>query len=355
MAHELENWDARRALYGNGRKPWHGLGETRDGYFTLAEVCTAVGGDVIKEPCMRNGVQVPGWHWTVNPQNNEAYSAVQEGYTVIQHSDMAATMAAIVKAAGGEDKAIFENAFTMRNGGRATVTLALAQSLTVMDDILLPYIVGYNTHDTSGACRLFGCAFRPDCANMTRMALAGAKNEVRIRHTESAAAAMALAKTALAGTQTYLGKLSEMFNHLAGKQVTATAAKTYLDELLAIETATTAQGKVIETGTAQAKTKRDKILALYDGAQQGADKVAVRGTAYGLLQAVIEHADYGTTNKVHAKRVEALGGDAVRAGLEMRAESLLDGTIAAFKQSAMDSLLAFVGPVAAKGSAVAVA
>lgn len=340
MAHELTANDAKHAIFAVD-PAWHGLGTVKAEHFTAKEARKALGADVIKEQLKHNGIEIPGFYANVNTETGAVVGVVESNYTITQHSALIDLGEALVVAAGAEaGGAHWDTAFTMRNGARAAACIRMDKALQVKDDIISQYLFCYNTHDRSreGCCLPTGT--RVVCANTARIALKGARNELRWRHTPNAAAAMEEARRALVEGGKYLEKMQEAFNFLADKQVTGTDAKKYIDELLGIEAATKADGTEIEVGSPQAKNRRAALLNLFDGAQMGGDMVAVHGTAYGLFQAVLEHGIHAVQPKVHATRISSLGGDAVRAGLEMKTESILFGTVANLSQQAFDLAMA---------------
>lgn len=84
------------------------------------------------------------------------------------------------------------------------------------------------------------------------------------------------------------------------------------DSAFAVRDIATRQA-TFEANIERMKARQDAVIALWDGAGIGSDSPALRGTAYGLYQAVCEHETYraGKATSVPVKLLEGDRGDAI--------------------------------------------
>ena len=190
MPHEI---DGSKAVYGEGRRAWHGIGTVMDGLLT-AEECLQVL-DPAQIPIQRAEVSLT---FTINDENGKpkkvtipapdfsgvvdwdhdsseyrALSIMARDYPIVQIRDQFRFMDDVI---GQIDGAHYANGIRLRKGKQTVITAFLGDY--VLDpkgiaDHNQRYLAGFNSYNGSWALRLKWLGFRPDCANMAAMALRG--------------------------------------------------------------------------------------------------------------------------------------------------------------------------------------
>lgn len=330
MAHEIAELD--RPFFGSNRAAWHGLGMVLPGQLTSAEAITAARLDwrvdtesVLAGDGMGGSFPVDNAFLTVRsdlPMNDarRILGCVKGRYTPIQNVDAFDIADSLV----GESGARFETAGSLRNGKTVWLLAKMPEAARVKDDTIERYLLLTTSHDGSSALRALLTSVRVVCQNTLTAALRGSENQVTIRHTRSARNKIDEARRILGLAGEHWAQEKEMLDYLAGASLTPDSARSFLSRIVPDPKDGANKTRAINT--------RREIASLYAGRQKGATQQAVRGTAYGMLQAVAEFADHHRTTRA------AAGADA-RQRAENRFESVLYGSAAGLKQKAVDTLL----------------
>jgi phage/plasmid-like protein (TIGR03299 family) len=317
MAHEMGELDS--AMYGSNEAAWHGLGTVVTGQPSAA--------DAIRLACLE---------WQVG--KTDLYILDDNGNPIVVNDNSAiirldlpaddvrrvlgvcgsryepvqnAECFGIADALVGQGGARFETAGSLRNGKIVYMTAVLPDAMKVQDDILSKYLLITSSHDGSGALVCLYTPVRVVCHNTLTLALKGKGNRVSIRHTKSATDRMEEAKRILQGAESAFSDYGMQLLAWAQKRVSEQFATAYLKCLF-------------PSDKTRGSNIRQSIYDLFSGKQRGADQDAVRGTAYGLLNSVVEWAD-------HNRSVRKTDG---RLDSECRFESSLLGTGADLKARA---------------------
>jgi len=311
---------------------WHNLLKVKGDYFTKQYALDKDGGglgwmvgceDIRQSVIMPDGtnkvVIVPGYQMTVRldlPLDDpfRYLAPVGARYVPIQNADAADMAEAIADASG----ACFASAFSMKNGRRVIFLLKLPDNIRALDDTLETYLMVCNAHDGSKVLEAVLTNVRVVCKNTYVMALQGADNVWRIRHTDNATNRIEEAKTVLGLVKNFNEKFGDVITDLAQKKVNDAFVDAYFKALFPVNP----KGKFATRTLGIRQTVRD----LYDGGQKGSDMDAIRGTRWGLVNAVAEYVDHKRTIRVTKGRDFA----------EARADSLLFGSGAALKRTAFN-------------------
>lgn len=328
MSHEIGRYDS-----GAFNEPaWHGLLKVKGDYFTKefaldpngANVGWRVGVMPLQVPVvMPDGttkiVIVPDYQMTYRedlPADNPyRYLAPVGGrYTPIQNADAADMAESIAEASG----ACFASAFSMKNGRKVVFLLKLPETVRALDDTLETYLMVCNTHDGTKVLEAILTNVRVVCNNTYTMAIGGAENVWRIRHTDNATTRIDEAKAVLGLVRNFNEKFGDAVTELAQKKVNDAFVDAYFKALFPINP----NGKF----STRTLNIRNTVRSLYEGGMKGANMDAIKGTRWGLVNAVTEYVDHKRTIRVTKGRDFA----------EARADSLLFGSGATLKQTAFN-------------------
>lgn len=328
MAHEIMELD--RPVFGSNVPAWHGLGRVRPGQFGSAAeaVADALAFRVDTEPAFTaDGLEIPGCRVTVRDDlqrtdDRRILGTVGDVYQVIQNHEAAE----LLDAFAGETGCKIETVGSLRNGKAVWLLGLMPDRIKVKDDTLAQYVLVRSAHDGSASLEVFHTSVRVVCANTLAAAVNGSDCRTRIRHTSKAQERLAEARRAALHADKHFAATADVLNHLADVTLEPKTAAQFLQKLVPDKPDDSDQAKKNH------QARRYEIAKLWDGAQRGASQAAVRGTAYGMLQAATEYADHYAT-------VRRSGGATTA---EARLESVLWGSAADLKQQALDGLLSMI-------------
>lgn len=328
MSHGLMDLD--RPVFGSLTPAWHGLGKVRPGQFETAVEAQreALAWNVLMEGIYTSsGLQVPDAQLTVrddlpNTDVRRILGLVGGVYTPIQNS----AIAELMDCYSAESGVRVETIGSLRNGKLVWILGLAPESFMVKGDRVAQYVLATSGHDGSEVFTIRPTPVRVVCANTLSQAIRGNKSTVRIRHTSAAEKQLLEARYAAQQTAQAFTDSKKNLETLADVKPTAPGVADFLQRLF----------KEKDGASDRAKNMtREKIMTvakLYDGAQAGGNHVAVRGTGYGLLNAVGQYAD-------HMQTVRRTGGASVQ---EARLESVLWGGAADLKERAIDELMSML-------------
>jgi len=114
----------------------------------------------------------------------------------------------------------WETGGSIKNGTKVFGSLALDRASLVGDDPVENYLLVSTSHDGSAAIQASVTPVRVVCANTLNIALAGAKQTFKIRHTQSMQGRVQAAREALALTDTYIDLWEEEMEALSQATIT---------------------------------------------------------------------------------------------------------------------------------------
>lgn len=283
----------------SGNTPWHALGTKLDGPMTSLQAIQAahLDYDVTKEKLyLSDGRQAPAY-CTMTSDTHAMLGVVGEQYTPLQNRAAFEFFDVLV----GEGQARFETAGALGQGERVWL-LARMEGGTfeaVKGDPIATFNLLSNSHDGSSGVEDRFTSERVVCANTLAMALRGSAAVVKIRHTQSVEARVKLAAGILATYQRHFALFKDAMCHLAKVRITDAMVEEFEQGMF---------GKVDETPEGRGRTILMNKLAKFEellvkGA--GTDIPGVCGTAYGMVNAYTEWADFhsqvkGTTDRTSA-------------------------------------------------------
>ena len=323
MAHNLANVTGRTEMAYYGETPWHKLGTKVDQAMTAAEAIEASGLNWTVEKRQAHffdgGVSfpIPDKFATVRTDANVALGVVGSRYHILQNKESFSFFDAIV----GEKLACYHTVGALGQGEKIWLLAKLPSEFWITaDDKVEKYLLLTNSHDGSSAVQIMATPIRVVCQNTLNMALAHGSERSRVRHTLSMGMGINAIRQQIGIADRHFQLFEEVGKHLASKQASSEIVDSLFKEL----------GLTLEKAEDSTRTRniRDEIERLYRYGK-GNQLPGVKGTAWALLNGVVEYVDYTRTAK----------GKNTEASLQSRANSLLFGSGADMKQQAMDTLL----------------
>lgn len=332
MAHELDITNGVASFASARVHAWHRLGTVLPNTMTAQEALDAAhlsNWDVRKMPLFiqpedqltvdgvtrPNRIVVPEKYATVrtNPidQAIEPLGVVGKAYECIQNEEHTDLLDTLVDESGAH----FETAGAL-NGGRAVfASLKLPKTMSIRghngEDVTDTYIVAVNSHDGSSAFRLMVTPVRVVCQNTLSAAIGRAQAQFSIRHTSNAKQNIALARQALGMTF----KFTEQFEAEAQKMVARELAVWEAEKVIADVFRLKDGDQITDRTKKNNAEKTGVVMKLWTDAPTQEN---LRGTAYGLYNAITEYTDHfapvyaqGNHDEIRAARV-AKGGDVIR-------------------------------------------
>lgn len=276
--------------------PWHGLGESVREAQTAEEAIVAAGLNWEVETVPSRWQDPTTGEELVDESRFKVLRSDKYGqeallgdvgrvYRPIQNREAFAFADNLV----GEGHALYHTAGALCGGQKVWLLANLAGHLQMpADDEVGKFLLLANAHDGGMSLTASVTPIRVVCQNTLRLALKGAQNTFRIRHTPAYEDRLDEARKALGIADAYYRTFSDLAFHLAGKQMKSGEAASFLEELIP-------DPEDEETSNTRAKNARQGIQSLFDGAGTGLDRKGIRGTRYCMLNAVAEYDDHVRT------------------------------------------------------------
>lgn len=314
MAHLVES-----GVYAN-EVPWMGLGDGRvlhddegEGRKLYADEAITKGGldwEVGLVPVEYRGQTVEGKFFTVRDRDDKVLGVVGRSYRPVQNREGFALLNDLVDS----DEVGIETALALRGGRTVAIVARRPDDVLIAGETHVPYLVFTNSHDGTGSVKMLASLVRVVCANTLNMALSGAKNVHRVRHTASATSRIHEAREALKISFDYSDTLAVMGEDLVATKVSDREFEKFLRELVP----TPEPGEAGEN--ARAISGRERTREKIRGVYRGADNLAnIRGTAWGVLNAVAEYEDHAKGYRTDDRRFQAIVEEA---GLGLKQDAL---------------------------------
>jgi phage/plasmid-like protein (TIGR03299 family) len=296
MSHDLETRDGQVTFALRGAPAWHGLANTTfnvDDHVTTREMLDAAllsKWDVrLEEWETPEGYNSDKSYFRVirnNPFNREEIDilgTVGERYHTYQNEDLFSFGDSILD--GGAE---WESAGSIKGGRKVFGSLRLPKEI-VLDpsgraDKVQSYLLVVTSHDGSSSVLATTTPVRVVCQNTLSLALGGMKSSFKIRHSATVTDRAADARKALGLSFNYLDKFQEDMQALIEREITPVEIDKVIKALYPEPDKDAAKVAV---------TKHDnKIDTIYQIYTQSPTCENVKGTAWGLLNALTERLDY---------------------------------------------------------------
>lgn len=328
MAHNLDITNGQASYVGARQDAWHQLGTTLDHSFTAEEAMREglLGGwDVRKLPLaaleddsdpIRLGQKMAVARTNPILGNTEVLGVVGPNYHIIQNEDHADFLNALVDESGAH----FETAGALEGGRRVFITMKLPDHMLIGGvDKVDNYIAAVNSHDGSSAFTLMVTPIRIVCQNTLNVALNGAGNTFRIRHTRGAEKLIrSQAREALDLTFKY----SEDFDKKAEQLINTTMTDATFHEI--IEKAFGAPEDASQATLTRTGSKLDQMSRLFVEAETQEN---IRGTAWAGFNALTEWYDHFSPTRGDNRNTSRATRAVLDASFKNKALSLMLATV----------------------------
>jgi len=304
---------------GEGITPWHGMGTVVQGLLSAEEAITAASLNwaVALEDVKDVRGNVIARNKAVTRQDNlKVLSIVGDRYLPIQNVEAFGFFDEVV----GGGKAVYTTAGALDEGRRTWILAKLNGNMFIdsrPDEAIERMVLLSNTHDGTQALMMQQVAVRVVCQNTLSAALAGAKNQIKIRHTANAKDKVNEAQRILKLVEAYYGDLSGLMAELDKQVMAKDEAETFIKVLIPAQ-----DENKVPTRTVNIRT------GIFDRFQNGAGN---RGNSrYDMMNAITDYVDHGRSTRITGD------GNAQ----ESRFESAIFGSGAALKQRGLNLLIA---------------
>lgn len=324
MAHELTATDSMMTAI---EKPWHGLGVTLDHAAKWQEAAEASGlaaWTVVQQPLITinpKGVAAPVADFVANVRsdNNAILGVVGADYQPVQNLDGFKFLDELL----GSGEVLFESAGSLK-GGRLVWALARVAGTgweVSAGDRMAPYVLFSNAHDGTQAVRVLPTLVRVVCWNTLSAALARgdsqqrrnrrkgmADGQISLRHTGDMNARLAEVREALMLTRTFSNARVLEARKLVAYLPSKAQADEYIEALFPTESE---KGVIVD--------RRAELIRDWHTCPRN-NVGGVKGTAWGLYNAVSEWVDHRAGRTAEGRFESALLGE--RARLKAQAWSM---------------------------------
>lgn len=369
MAHEIAFANGKAQMMYVGETPWHGLGvKLATPPATVGEALKAAGLDgwnvKLQQLQLSDGRKVDCWA-TVRADGAILGSGMGGNYRVVQNEVALAPFEPFLRSGS----ATVETAGALKGGSKVWLLAKIARPDAVIvprsDDRVAQYLLVATSHDGSIAVTFLPTPTRVVCnntlsiaMNLDRQGRARTNNGMRIRHTDSAAASLDAVTNAIEKMDANFRSTADMWRALAGKSVTETQVRAYIDAVFppppakpaksapamvelddAIGTAATfasllskparlkAQTDELGHASEQAETSTrrvaDNIIEILERGGRGLDMPGVRGTAWGAYNAVTEYLTWERGRSNDNRMASVWFGDVGKRALSAAADTFL--------------------------------
>lgn len=213
----------------------------------------------------------------------DVLGVVKERYKTFQNEDLFAFGDNIL------DGARWETAGSIKDGTVVFGSLALDREVVLdpsgVEDKVNSYLLVHSSHDGSLSIQASVTPVRVVCQNTLNMALAGAKQTFKIRHTQKAEGRVAAAREALGLAHEYL----DTFEREAAALYAAEVNNIQFFQIL--EAAYPKPEEDVKGSLTKWQNKVDAVFDIWNGETE----VGIKGTAWGALNAMTERLDWGRT------------------------------------------------------------
>jgi phage/plasmid-like protein (TIGR03299 family) len=299
--------------------PWHGLGTVVKDKLTAREAIIAAKLDWIvrkvplSAPWNNGRIEAEGLWGIQRCDNGHILGSVKKNYHVIQNFECFAFFDEVV----GSGRAIYDTAGSLNGGRRVWILADMKDEFDVADgDVVKKYILLYTTHDGNGALAMMFVTIRVVCSNTLSVALRGAMNVVKIRHTKGHADRAEDVQKALGFGNVYFNRIEKVSRDLRRQTMSEAQFKDFLRKLI--------PGADRAKRSTRTDNIRGTLMKLF---KEGAGNIGT--SRWDALNAVTEFTDHTRKMRKSEKRSD----------VDQRFDSIMFETGAKLKANALHMLL----------------
>lgn len=294
MSHEFES-----GVFAN-EPAWHGLGvvhmETESGKLYADEALRKGGLNwrVFKEPVIRKDVPVAGKFYTVRESDDAVLGIVGPTWEPVQNEDGFNFLNELVDSGELE----IETAISLKGGRKVAILARRPDEILIAGETVIPYVAFLNGHDGATSAQMFTTPVRMVCANTVNMAVAGAGAFYRMRHTKNVHVKLADAREALQISFDYTDELARLGEWMAETKISDYEFAQFLNSLVPVP-----EDEEKKAAITRAEARQEEIRELY---KESDNLGNIRGTRWGVFNAVAEWIDHRKTYRDADRRFEAI-------------------------------------------------
>lgn len=219
---------------------------------------------------------------TVRVDTDQVLGVVSPRYQIIQNRDAFDDMAPVVD---DEQQGRWVAAGTLRGGRRVWGMIELAEPVVAAGDEILPYLLYQNDHTGGAAITAATVMNRLSCTNQLTWRINAAPGRVNVRHTGDLGRKMDEAMKVLGVARDYATEFAAVCDALGLQKVTDRQVNRWLKDLYPTD------DSMGDRAIANREQTREVVRALMG---ESPNLEGHRGTAWAFVNAVAEHADWGT-------------------------------------------------------------
>jgi phage/plasmid-like protein (TIGR03299 family) len=300
MAHELtirENGFAEMAFVGS--TPWHGLGQelTRDADMETWRKQAGLDWSIQTAPVQYTNGEIhtfEGQQVLYRSDNNNALSIVSDRYQIVQPGDVLEFFRDLVESQGYR----LHTAGSLKGGKRIWALAETGKAAEVVNgDAVGGYLLLATSCDKGMATNARFTSVRVVCANTLAMAMGQSSNVVNVPHSTAFVPENVKQQLGIAANQ--FDSFMLMAKELARIQLSSAKVDATVGRLIAGAELETRKRDVANTFAYK------KIMELFEGGGMGSDITGVRGTAWGLVNAVTEYVDHHARSRTNDARLNS--------------------------------------------------
>jgi phage/plasmid-like protein (TIGR03299 family) len=252
---------------------------------------------------------VPRKQGILRADTEQVIGVVGEKYKIVQNMEVFSALDSLVDS--GEAR--YTAAGEYNNGANVWMIMELPTGVQVANDPHAAFLLVQSSHDGSGAVRIRPIIERIFCANQINKLITRSRTNnytYTMKHTTNAKLSVNDIRAITQLTYTSIQEYEEVANHLLNRQANTQRARDIFRRVWKLPS--TVEGKpydLLTQGERRQQTlayaARDKAWEIYS---QSATQENIRGTDFGIWQAVVEYADHHASGGSERLAVATLSG-----------------------------------------------
>jgi phage/plasmid-like protein (TIGR03299 family) len=253
--------------------------------------------------------QVPRKQGILRKDTEQIIGVVGDKYKIVQNMEVFGALDSLVDS--GEAR--YSAAGSYNDGANVWMIMELPTGVQVANDPHAAYLLVQSSHDGSGAVRIRPIIERIFCANQINRLITKSKSNdytYTMKHTTNAKLSVQDIRNITQLTYTSIQEYETVAGKLLSREASSQRAREVFRKVWALPS--TVEGKpydLLTQGERRQQTlayaARDKALAIYN---ESPTQENIKGTDFGIWQAVVEYADHHASGGSERLAVATLSG-----------------------------------------------